>query len=330
MKKLLFMIPVLLAVSGASAASAGNGRLHLRENVVVTSKYVRLGDLFENAGKFASIAVFRAPDPGKSGFVRTNRIAAAARRHGLVWRNPDKIPRVNVARDSRLIPPERITASIQKEAAKVLGISAANGETLRLRFNTLPKPLHLPLESGGDKLRVAKMELDEDSGRFTATLDVGSVDISGRDLTYTGQVARLVEIPVPGHAIKRGQIIGTSDIRWRRFDAASLPVSPVRKAKDIIGKAARKHLQAGRPLQPHDIGPPNLVTRNKPVTIIYRQPGMTLSTRGKALANGSKGQSIAVLNVRSRRIIEAMVIAPQTVTPVQSGTQPVAPAIKWN
>jgi flagella basal body P-ring formation protein FlgA len=324
MRKYLFIIPVLLALSATDAATARNGRLHLRENVVVTSKYVKLGDLFENAGKYSSIAVFRAPDPGKSGFVRTDRIAAAARRHGLIWQNPDNIPRVNVARDSRLIRPELITASIQKEAARVLGISAADRESLRLRFNTLPKPLHLPLESGVGKLKIAKMELDEDTGRFTATLDVGSVAISGRDLTFSGQVARMVEIPVLGRAIKRGHVIGTGDIEWRRFDAASLPVKPVRKAQDIIGMAARNRLQPGRPLQTRDIGPPNLVMRNKLITIIYRQPGMTLSTRGKALANGSKGQTVAVLNVRSRRIIEAMVIAPQTVTPIQSGSQPAA------
>ncbi|HFQ15322.1 MAG TPA: flagellar basal body P-ring formation protein FlgA [Rhodobacteraceae bacterium] len=330
MRIFLHFIPFLLVLAVAGTATAGNPGLHLRENVVVTSKYVKLGDLFENAGKYASIAVFRAPDPGKSGFVRTDRIAAAARRHGLIWQNPDNIPRVNVARDSRLIRPERITASIQKEAARVLGISTADRESLRLRFNTLPKPLHLPLESGAGKLKVARMELDEKTGHFTATLDVGSVAVSARDLTFTGQVARMVEIPVPGHAIKRGQIIESGDIEWRRFDAASLPAKPVRKVESIIGMAARNRLQPGRPLQTRDIGPPNLVMRNKSVTIIYRQPGMILSTRGKALASGSKGQTVAVLNARSRRIIEAVVIAPQTVTPILAGSRPAALVAKRN
>ena len=52
----------------------------LRELVTVTDELVRIGDLVENAGAAAEIAVFRAPDLGHTGTVPVARVVEACAR----------------------------------------------------------------------------------------------------------------------------------------------------------------------------------------------------------------------------------------------------------
>ena len=59
---------------------------------------------------------------------------------------------------------------------------------------------------------------------------------------------------------------------------------------------------------------PELVQRNETVTIIYEVPGIVLTMRGKALEAGAEGDIINVLNVQSKRTIQATVTGPGRVT----------------
>ena len=75
----------------------------------------------------------------------------------------------------------------------------------------------------------------------------------------------------------------------------------------IVGLAARRNLRAGVPLRAGDVEPPKLVTRNQLVTVVFSMPGITLTTQGRALADGADGETISVLNVSSNRIVQAVV-----------------------
>jgi flagella basal body P-ring formation protein FlgA len=59
---------------------------------------------------------------------------------------------------------------------------------------------------------------------------------------------------------------------------------------------------------------PELIGRNDSVTMQLEVPGMLLSVRGKALEAGALGDVINVLNVESKRTIQATVSGPGRVT----------------
>jgi flagella basal body P-ring formation protein FlgA len=48
--------------------------------------------------------------------------------------------------------------------------------------------------------------------------------------------------------------------------------------------------------------------------ILYEVPGISLTARGKAEENGSLGDTVNVLNVQSKRVIQAVVSGPGQVT----------------
>ena len=77
----------------------------------------------------------------------------------------------------------------------------------------------------------------------------------------------------------------------------------------------------GRPVRRSDIEYPKLVKRNAMVTIVYKVPGMILKSKGKALADGTKGQMVPIMNLRSKLTMEAEVTGTGSVS-VSTQTSP--------
>jgi len=84
----------------------------------------------------------------------------------------------------------------------------------------------------------------------------------------------------------------------------------------VVGQSARRPLRAGEVLRDNDLRAPLLVNRNGLVTIVLRAGGMSLSAQGRALDDGARGDTVRVLNVQSKRTIEAQVIGPDAVAVV--------------
>jgi flagellar basal body P-ring formation protein FlgA len=74
-----------------------------------------------------------------------------------------------------------------------------------------------------------------------------------------------------------------------------------------VGLEARVSIYAGRPVRPGDLGPPTLVERNQLVTLVYVSGGLAISTEGRALARGSEGDAVRVLNLGSRNTVTGRV-----------------------
>ena len=107
---------------------------------------VRIGDLVENAGAAADIAIFRAPDLGQTGAVagRPRRRGAAAARHrrtrhrGLHRGGGHAAPRVITAKD------------IEERIARALAGQYGFGDAENLAVTLRPRGAHAPRRAVGD------------------------------------------------------------------------------------------------------------------------------------------------------------------------------------
>jgi flagella basal body P-ring formation protein FlgA len=94
----------------------------------------------------------------------------------------------------------------------------------------------------------------------------------------------------------------------------------LRESEQAVGLAAKRSLRAGQVIRQADLAKPELVTRNEAVTIAYVVPGIVVSIRGQALEPGAMGDVINVLNVQSKKTLQATVTGPGrvSVTPVNA------------
>lgn len=303
-RALLQSLALLLALIGPALAQSD--RPALRANVTVDGDLVRIGDLVQNAGPVAGIAIFRAPDLGTSGAVSTESIVAAIRPHQLIDIDTRGLAEVVVSRASRGISPDEISASI----TQALSRQYALGEPHNISLN-FDLPMHaLQVEaSATGELQIAAINYNPRSGRFDATLALPtSVLLQRRPLRLTGIAVETVDAVAVDHPIDRGEVLQASDLTvLRRPKAEAGGLADMRSA---VGQAARHALRPGQAIAVADLMKPEVVQRSDTVTLVYKVPGLTLTLRGKAQDAGAVGDTIGVLNDQTKRTVQGVVTGP--------------------
>lgn len=294
---------VAAALALAGPALAGEPPT-LRSHVTVEGGLVTLGDLFDNAGAAAGTAVFRAPDPGETGTVSARRIAEAARRHGLDWSEPAAVASVSVTRASTRVPLVAIERAIAEAVRRRLGAGADT--IIEIALEPRARPLDLAVQAG-TAIAVARLDFNTDGGELAAEIVPRDAAAGPVRAVYRGRATEMVEIPVLRGDVARGDEIRTSDVVMRRVARRTLPRDALSDTAALAGMAARRTLRAGDAVREGDVEAPRLVQRNGTVVLVYRSPTLTLTTLGRSLDDGAEGEPVRVLNLRSRRIVEATV-----------------------
>ena len=300
--------PADAQVTGAlPPASAAAAAPTLKRSVVVTGDLVRIGDLIDNAGGFAAIPVFRSPDVGTTGAVPARKIVEAARTHNLFDVETGEIIEVEVTRTGRVIVRNEIEARIARLFVGTNGLG--NASDLSISFDRMPATIDADLAPDAE-LKAMRAAYDTRTGRFDVVFDV-PVGLSRRSLLrYTGSLVETADAVVPNHTIGRGEIVRAGDLMVERRPRTEVTAEVPASIAEVVGRAARQPLRQGQPVRRTDLIKPELIKRDDAVNIIYRVPGMMLSSRGKALEAGGAGDIINVLNPQSKRTIQGVVTGP--------------------
>jgi flagella basal body P-ring formation protein FlgA len=78
-------------------------------------------------------------------------------------------------------------------------------------------------------------------------------------------------------------------------------------ASELFGREARRTIYAGQPVTMENTRPARLVARNQIVTIKYVNGGLEISTTGRAMGEASLNESVTVLNLQSRQLVQGIV-----------------------
>ena len=108
---------------------------------------------------------------------------------------------------------------------------------------------------------------------------------------------------VATRTIRAQSLIGPEDLT---LVEAALPGAATDPGQ-AVGLEARVAIYAGRPVRLADLGPPALVDRNQVVPLIYRAGGLAILTEGRALARGSAGEVIRIMNLGSRTTVSGRI-----------------------
>lgn len=121
----------------------------------------------------------------------------------------------------------------------------------------------------------------------------------------TPAVAATVDTPVLTRIVERGEVISSSD-----FAPEPLPAAQARGAlqpRAANGMEAARRLAAGTVVRASDVTTPRLVRRGEAVTITVRSGGLTITTAGRTLDNGAKGDRVRVVANSTSKTLDAEV-----------------------
>jgi flagella basal body P-ring formation protein FlgA len=171
-------------------------------------------------------------------------------------------------------------------------------------------------------MNLQDFRFDRMSGRFSAV--VVPEDGSAPKASVSGYVKATIEVPVVRRTVQRGEVIDDADIDYITMAAATLTKGLVLDPAQLAGMAAKRTLHADRAVRAVDLMAPILIARNSNVSMIYVVGSLQITARGRALADAGKGDTIPVLNISSKKTVEAVVLDANTVavgTPPQIAQQ---------
>lgn len=77
----------------------------------------------------------------------------------------------------------------------------------------------------------------------------------------------------------------------------------------LLGREVRRTVYAGQTIGVKDTRAPRLVKRNQLVTVKYMAGPLEISLTGRALGEAGENESVSVLNLESRQVVEGIVQA---------------------
>ena len=299
----------LLAVTSATASAQARYDMIatpvLRAQVVVTGDLVRIGDVIDNAGPAAQIAIYRAPDLGTTGAVPVDRVLTALRAHQVIGVDTRNLQEISIARLARTLESKDIEAAIGRALQHKNGLGdAAN---LALTFDRDVQDLRLEASNTG-AMQAVSTRFDNRSNRYDVTFEIANeASSASTKLRFTGTAIETVETAILARAVERNEVIKSSDVVVERRPKAEVGNDLAVRDRSV-GMQARKQLRVGQALKTADLAKPDLVQKDQGVTLVYQAAGLHLTIRGKALEGGTEGDVVNVLNLQSKRTVSGVVI----------------------
>jgi flagella basal body P-ring formation protein FlgA len=314
LRSLLFATALFaLTATPVWAASAGDAIAVpvLHANVTVTSDVVRVGDLIDNAGSSALVAVYRAPDLGTTGVLPVAQVISVLRQHQVIGVDTHDLKEVSVTRLARSVSAKDIQAAVAEALAHRGNLGEA--ANINLTFDRELQDLRLDASNSGT-MEATGVRYEARGGHFDVTFSIANdTGNAPTQLRFTGIAIEMVDAVILTRSMERTDVLKASDIAVERRPKAEVGGDPAVR-DSAIGMQLRHSMRASQPVRVADLAKPDLVQRDQNVTLIYQTAGIYLTTRGKALDAGTEGDVVSVLNPQSKRTVSGIVTGRGQVT----------------
>src|SRR6478752_6129696 len=306
-RTLLLATALLAASVAAASAQTRNDAIAapaLRASVTVSGDIVRIGDIVDNAGTAAQIAIYRAPDLGTTGALPVAHVLNALRAHQVIGVVTGELKEISVTRLARTIESKDIEQQVARALERRNGLGEA--ANLSLTFDRDPGDVRLDASNTGG-IQASAVRYDPRNSRFDVTFEIANENgTSSTRLRFSGTAIETIEAAVLARNVERNEVLKSSDVVVERRPKAEVGADAAARDR-AVGMQARRQLRAGQALRVADLARPDLVQRDQNVTLVYESPGLYLTVRGKALEGGTEGDVVNVMNLQSKRTVSGTV-----------------------
>jgi flagella basal body P-ring formation protein FlgA len=235
--------------------------------------------------------------------VESSQLQAIARANGVAWRPVGGAERVVIERPGRALGRDEVMLAL-RAALRPQGLD----DDSDLDMPGFVPPL-VP-ERAFVQLAVESAVLDAVGQRFVATLAIVADGMPTQRQRLAGRVVQTTPMLVAARRLPAGEVLRAQDVRVVRVAASRLRAGAAQDLDAVVGQALRRPAQAEQPLLLADLAQAMAVERGQTVTMLYEVSGMSLSAQGRAMEAAPRGALVPVMNLASRAVVQAQVIAP--------------------
>lgn len=171
--------------------------------------------------------------------------------------------------------------------------AVANAIDQRLNLSACQQPLVLNITGTGEIRR-------------NTTVDVTCPDTPGWHLFVPVKIRIQKPVVAAATPISKGTVLSADNLTIAYIDSFMLNGDMTTDMSVLIGARSKRDIRTSQPVRQNQIC---VVCRDDMVEIIAKKGGMQIKTNGRALQDGALNDMIRVQNIRSQRIISAVVSA---------------------
>lgn len=302
----------MVLVAAAFAVAAAGARVAFKASAEVAPGVVLLSDIAEISGDSALVArlsaleVARVDRPG-----RETRVSANAVKGFYVRAVAD--PALVTFEGEGSVKVRARAGAVSSDSLKALLLAVVRprmgdleeGEDWKLEPGRLPASLAVP-EQGG---RVV-MELSprfSGIGQETATVKVldGDKVLTSQHLAF--KVLRWENVVRLKNALRKGESVRAEDVELVREETTTQQRKILRTLGEAVGRNTIRSVRAGDLLVDNWLEIPFAVREGDRIRLLVQVGGAVVQTVAVARENAFRGQTIAVENAESRKILQAKV-----------------------
>lgn len=305
MKHFLRHAVLFTAICAVAFPAWAGSPVTLRHNVEIKGPSIRLSDVFDGLPDGLDRDIAIAPAPGKSVTYDLRVLNGLTDQYRLEWQPQSTSEKTVLTRAATLISADMLqSAVLQKIKDKIKN----DRTSVEILFDKRDLEIFLPANQAPD-FSLINFTYDEPNHRFRTEFVAQAEGHPTVNQTITGRVIVKKSVPVLTRRLAAGTAIGKGDLTWLTLNEDQIGSDVLTDAAQIVGQELRHDQVEDEVLRVHDVIEPRLVTRGALVTLKIQTPLMLITTQGKALQDGTKGDVVRVTNVQSNRIVEGTVEA---------------------
>jgi flagellar basal body P-ring formation protein FlgA len=287
-----------------SAQAAENVTL-CQSPIVVAASNVTVGDVFCQgiSPQVASYVLAPTPQAGDKLVLTASDLDRVVQNFKLAWQAPTNAELV-ITSDQTTIKADIVTNLL------VSNEFFQDVNDLDIKLND-QNPWVLPIHVKKPILKAVNIKADLPKQTITATIEAYDSNKKIAEKTVEGILQEMVTVPVFLTRVATNTTITDDMLGEQRLPKTAVAAGTVLAKNDVVGMVAKRALSPQKPILATSLTAPILIKRNDLVTIRYIKGTMQLETRARAMANGAKDEWVQLMNLSSKKLLEARVIGPQ-------------------
>ena len=153
-------------------------------------------------------------------------------------------------------------------------------------------------------------------GNVTLTVDLYVDEEKVRTLSVTGRVEVYANVYHASRPLKQNEMISVADLEVHKMNITDAADRFATLPDQAENRRVLHNIGVHQPLELKDLDKPLVLKRGDPVKIVYEEPGLSVTAAGQANADAGVGDTLAVINVSSKRTIYCKVLDARTVRAV--------------
>jgi flagella basal body P-ring formation protein FlgA len=128
-------------------------------------------------------------------------------------------------------------------------------------------------------------------------------------LYVSAKVGLELPVVIANRDLARGEPITATDVKLEISDTTHLLRGYYESVDEVVGRTLKRTLRRGKVITPSSLVVQKTVRRGEQITILAATGNIEVRMQGRAMKNGNPGDLIPVVNVKSKKKLQARVIS---------------------